>query len=232
MSQAVDDRHAITFSQGFYGALFDGASVASAFRFGCNQTDLVHGFGGSVPRLLPGLDDPAGIELLSEPDSDLGDRLAAGVAALRECSFEEACETLATLAREADAPSRIDGYLALARLAGRSFNTLHPAEREEIEARLHRAHRKDPRWDLPPLVLHALEIDFYELHGLTSGHGYGGSIPGDPAAPASKETRELLGAVSLSRRARKRLARSLSPFPSPSSDLHGARHDGSDPQRK
>jgi hypothetical protein len=235
MSRAVDDRHAISFSQGFYRALFAGASVASAFRLGCNQIDLVHRAGGSVPRLLPGLDDPAGIELLSEHAADLGGRLAAGVAALHARSFEAARDLLAPLVKEPDAPSQTDGYLAMARLAGRSFNALHPVEREEIEARLHRARRKDPEWDLPPLVLHALEIDFYELHGLTSGHGYGPPAPAhpvDPVAPASEETRELLGAVSLSRRARKRLARSLSPSPSPSPDLHGARHDGPDPQRQ
>jgi len=93
-------------------------------------------------------------------------------------------------------------YLALARLAGRSFNALYPAERETIEALLLRAQTLAADWDLPKFLLAIIEIDFYELNGIVSTY---------PAVSASDvrglqmgdQTRALLSNLYIGRRARR-----------------------------
>jgi hypothetical protein len=62
----------------------------------------------------------------------------------------------------------LSAYLALARLAGRSFNALYPAERDAIESLLRRAWAGALEWELPRLLLAIIEIDYYQLHGLVS----------------------------------------------------------------
>jgi hypothetical protein len=98
-------------------------------------------------------------------------------------------------------------YLALARLAGRSFNALHPAEREAIEALLRRAKGASSWWVLPALLLAILEIDYYQLHGLVS------AAPVSVAEVRSRvgvarldaTSRSLISNVNVSRRARREL---------------------------
>lgn len=108
----------------------------------------------------------------------------------------------ATMRQRAD----LSVYLALARLAGRSFNALYPAEREAIEALLRRARAASSTWELPMLLLAILEIDYYRLHGLASD---------DPVPPAEvlrlgataldRRSRSLLSSLKVSRRARREL---------------------------
>jgi len=98
-------------------------------------------------------------------------------------------------------------YLALARLGGRSFNALYPAERETIEMLLRRARVASPVSDLPMLLLAILEIDYYQLHGLVS------AAPVRPAevlsrrgtVPLDAVSRSLLSHLYTSRRARREL---------------------------
>jgi hypothetical protein len=94
-------------------------------------------------------------------------------------------------------------YLALARLSGRSFNDLYPAERETIEMLLRRAWSASPAWELPLLLLAILRIDYYQLHGLAGGE------PVRPAeglyAALDARSRSLLSHLNISRRARREL---------------------------
>ena len=52
MRQPILDRSAIAFSEGFYGALGAGESIAKAYEFGCNRIHLELGEGSSQPRKL------------------------------------------------------------------------------------------------------------------------------------------------------------------------------------
>ncbi|HEX7679728.1 MAG TPA: toll/interleukin-1 receptor domain-containing protein [Thermoanaerobaculia bacterium] len=110
-------------------------------------------------------------------------------------------------------------YLAFARLGGRSFNALYPAERETIEMLLRRARASSPTWDLPLLLLAILEIDYYQLHGLVS------AAPVRPAEVLSRNgtvsldavSRSLLSHLNTSQRARRELQLDAV--------LEGAQHD-------
>jgi hypothetical protein len=101
--------------------------------------------------------------------------------------------------------ANLSAYLALARLAGRSFNALYPAERETIEMLLRRARASASDWDLPKLLLAILEIDYYELNGIASDR------PGRPSdvvhggAEMDDRSRALLSNLHISRRARREL---------------------------
>ncbi len=202
MSAAIDDGHAISFSEGFYRELFNGRAIDAAFRFGCQRIEAVHGAPGDVPRLLPGLARPEEIVLRSEPQLNFGPRIERGVEALVDRRFAESREIFSELVGHADAPAEVHCYLALALVGGRSFNQLHPAERAEIEGRIVRAARGAPGWDLPLSLLRALEIDFYELHGVASGHR--AELPTQPPT-LSDRSLCLLSSVRLSRGARRRL---------------------------
>jgi hypothetical protein len=98
-------------------------------------------------------------------------------------------------------------YLALARLGGRSFNALYPAEREAIEMLLRRARAASSTCELPMFLLAILEIDYYQLHGLVS------AAPVRPAevlsrngtVPLDAGSRSLLSHLNISRRARREL---------------------------
>ena len=103
----------------------------------------------------------------------------------------------------ASARERLSVYLALARLAGRSFNALYPTEREAIEALLRRARTSN----LARVLLAILEIDYYQLHGLVS------AAPVRPAevrvAALDATSRSLVSHLDISRRARRELAEAL-----------------------
>jgi hypothetical protein len=96
-------------------------------------------------------------------------------------------------------------YLALARLAGRSFNELDPADRQTIELLLLRAHAEAPDLELPKLLLATMEIDYYELNGLAS------DIPVKPTdvvhggAGMNRRSLTLLSDIKVSSRARREL---------------------------
>ncbi|HEV7485748.1 MAG TPA: toll/interleukin-1 receptor domain-containing protein [Thermoanaerobaculia bacterium] len=89
-------------------------------------------------------------------------------------------------------------YLALARLRGRSFNSLHPNERGQIEALVRNARAADPSSPLPAILLAILKIDYYDLHGLVSAE----PMPAAAVLAAlDGRTRSLLTGMRLSRRA-------------------------------
>jgi TIR domain len=93
-------------------------------------------------------------------------------------------------------------YLALARLAGRSFNALYPVERETIERLLRRARASAPERELPRLLLAIMEIDYYELNGLKNDTPVS---PGDVVhggAEMDDRWRKLLLNLNVSLRAR------------------------------
>jgi hypothetical protein len=94
-------------------------------------------------------------------------------------------------------------YLALARLAGRSFNALYPAERETIEALLRRARATLSAWPLPILLLAIMQIDYYRLHGLASPD----PILSDAIrfGDLDVQSRSLVSDLNVSRRARREL---------------------------
>jgi len=94
-------------------------------------------------------------------------------------------------------------YLALSRLGGRSFNALHPNEREHIEALVRRSRAAAPSWELTGFLLAIMEIDYYDLHGLVSA---------DPVSASAVRTalldapsRSLLAGMRMSRRAVQKL---------------------------
>jgi hypothetical protein len=129
---------------------------------------------------------------------------------LGESQFTAARRLLADLPETAIRKEpKFSCYLALARLEGRSFNGLYPAEREEIEGLLREAYRALPAWGLPALLLAVLEIDFYQLSGRKS------KDPVRPAevlqildrAPLNAIDRSLLVSVLISKRARASLPR-------------------------
>lgn len=90
-------------------------------------------------------------------------------------------------------------YLALARLGGRSFNSLHPNERNKIETLVRRARALAPSWELPVILLAILEIDYYGLHGLVSAE----PVPASAVrlTRLDEPLRPLLTGMRLSRRA-------------------------------
>jgi hypothetical protein len=95
-------------------------------------------------------------------------------------------------------------YLALARLAGRSFNALYPAERETIERLLRQARKETPDSILPKLLLAIFEIDYCELNGVQSDAPV---LASDVlhAHPFDDRWRALLSNLNVSRRARREL---------------------------
>lgn len=94
-------------------------------------------------------------------------------------------------------------YLALARLEGRSFNSLYPSERETIEMLLRESRELDRSWALPAILLAILEIDFYQLNGQKSRKPV---HPTDALAlrPTESDLR-LLTQITISRSAKQRL---------------------------
>jgi len=111
-------------------------------------------------------------------------------------------ETQRLLLRQPDATrerASFSAYLALALLGGRSFNALHPNEREEIEALVRSAHAAAPSWELPVMLLAILEIDYYALHGLVSAE----PVPASAvrAVQLAAPSRSLLTGIRMSRRA-------------------------------
>jgi hypothetical protein len=95
--------------------------------------------------------------------------------------------------------ARFLAYLALALLGGRSFNALHPNEREKIEALVRSAHAAAPSWELPMILLAILEIDYYAQHGLVSAE----PVPASAVSTAQFEapSRSLLTGLRISSRA-------------------------------
>lgn len=108
------------------------------------------------------------------------------VALLTRRQYAEAERILLRQPDDAHGRSGFSAYLALARLAGRSFNALHPKEREKIETLLRSAHAAAPSWELPAILLAIMEIDYYQSHGLVSAE----------PIPASAVRAELLDAPS------------------------------------
>jgi hypothetical protein len=97
-------------------------------------------------------------------------------------------------------------YLALARLGDRSFNALHPVERETIETLLRRARAASSEPDLAMLLLAILEIDFYELHGRASAEPTRtADVLRSGAVRLEVKSRSLLSNVRVSDRARREL---------------------------
>jgi hypothetical protein len=96
-------------------------------------------------------------------------------------------------------------YLALARLAGRSFNALHPAERQTIEMLLRRANVDAPDSELPKLLLALLDIDYYELNGIASNISIRPSDVVPENSGIDVRLRALLSNLDISPRARREL---------------------------
>ena len=125
------------------------------------------------------------------------------VALLTRRQYAEAERVLLRQPEEAHGRAGFSAWLALARLAGRSFNALHPKERETIEALLRSAHAAEPSWELPAILLAILEIDYYENHGLVSAEPIAASAV--RAADLDAPSRALLAGIRISRRALREL---------------------------
>jgi hypothetical protein len=157
------------------------------------------GYSSSIDALIDVLENLEGYSDVLEPQ--ICGLIISG-------SYSEALRLIMRLPATSRKRSTISVYIALAKLAGRSFNAIYPAERETIEALLRRAHAASPSWQLPLLLLAIFEIDFYQLHGLVS------RLPVRPAdvfrinPPGVIEgiARQLLGSFHISKRARNALS--------------------------
>jgi TIR domain len=150
----------------------------------------VDDYSSSVARLIAMLSGLAGVMHAVEEQA---------VALLMRRQYAEAERILLRQPDEARGRARSSAYLALARLAGRSFNALHPKERDTIEGLLRSARAADPWWTLPAILLAILDIDYYEAHGLVSAEPMPASTLRN--AELDERSRLLLTGMRMSRRA-------------------------------
>jgi tetratricopeptide (TPR) repeat protein len=171
MNASIGDRAAITFIASVYRAIGFGRSIKEAFEQGRVALTLDGISEEQTPELLCkyGI-DPASIILIEESKNtdEYNHFLQQGIKLLQAKLYEQAIIKFEQVIQLDSNNINAHFYLAIAKMTDRSFNALYPKERTLIEKHLRTAYTQSPNWLLPAILLGALEIDYYNAHGVSS----------------------------------------------------------------
>jgi hypothetical protein len=102
------------------------------------------------------------------PEVNLEQILSNAESLLLEREFEEATNLLDRTPEILSNSGRANFLMAIALAEGQHCNAIQVRKRERIEKCLKAAHKKEPNWALPMVLLAIWELDYYRLNGMVS----------------------------------------------------------------